>query len=426
MSKSKLNILFDATVLVDGYMDCHARTGMYFVAENLLDEMLCRDDINVVLMTFPSKSAGLYKIKPQNATILDDESFLSRIVFSLLYGIKRRRREVFSLTPLRKALSLIELILENGYETYYSKFIFRRYKKWINSNEVVYFSPTTDAPKYLYHEQKVKKFIVLLDAIPFKLKGYEKQRNNRWICYFLNKDFYYFAISESTKKDFCEIYPSINPEHIQVIYLAAKKTFCPQMEEKKKELTKSKYGIPLEKRYVFSLCTLEPRKNLIRAVKSFIRFAEKNSVGDMIFALGGPAWKDFEKQLENDADISGLYSKYVVWIGYVDDDDLPVLYSNAEWFVYTSQYEGFGLPPLEAMQCGCPVITSNNSSLPEVVGDAGIMIDWDSEDQHIKAYEEYYFDEQLRKDNAQKGLQRSKSFSWRKAIDEMLRRMSNE
>ena len=198
------------------------------------------------------------------------------------------------------------------------------------------------------------------------------------------------------------------------------------MEEKKKELTKSKYGIPLEKRYVFSLCTLEPRKNLIRAVKSFIRFAEKNSVGDMIFALGGPAWKDFEKQLESDADISGLYSKYVVWIGYVDDDDLPVLYSNAEWFVYTSQYEGFGLPPLEAMQCGCPVITSNNSSLPEVVGDAGIMIDWDSDDQHIKAYEEYYFDERLRKDNIRKGLQRSKSFSWTKTIDEMLRRMFNE
>lgn len=63
----------------------------------------------------------------------------------------------------------------------------------------------------------------------------------------------------------------------------------------------------------------------------------------------------------------------------------------AEWFVYTSQYEGFGLPPLEAIACGCPVIVSNNSSLPEVVGDSCIMIDYDSDEQHIEAYEKYYF-----------------------------------
>ena len=69
---------------------------------------------------------------------------------------------------------------------------------------------------------------------------------------------------------------------------------------------------------------------------------------------------------------------------YIDDEDLAPLYSGAEWFVFTSQYEGFGLPPLEAMACGCPVIASNNSSLPEVVGDAGIMIDWDSDEQHIR------------------------------------------
>ena len=87
---------------------------------------------------------------------------------------------------------------------------------------------------------------------------------------------------------------------------------------------------------------------------------------------------------------------------YTDDEDMEVLYSNAEWFVYTSQYEGFGMPPLETMACGTAVITSNNSSLPEVVGDAGIMIDWDSDEQHIKAYEKYYFDLDFRNTMAQK------------------------
>ena len=96
------------------------------------------------------------------------------------------------------------------------------------------------------------------------------------------------------------------------------------------------------------------------------------------------------------------------------------MYSGAEWFTYTSQYEGFGLPPLEAMSCGCPVITSNNSSLPEVVGDAGIMIDWDSDEQHIEAYEKYYFNRELRAEFAQKGLERAKQFSWEKCVDVMV------
>ena len=99
---------------------------------------------------------------------------------------------------------------------------------------------------------------------------------------------------------------------------------------------------------------------------------------------------------------------------------MPILYSNAEWFVYTSQYEGFGLPPLEAMQCGCPVITSNCSSLPEVVGDAAIMIDWNSDEQHIEAYEQYYFNENLRKENSLKGLKRAKLFSWEKTASKMI------
>jgi glycosyltransferase involved in cell wall biosynthesis len=107
-------------------------------------------------------------------------------------------------------------------------------------------------------------------------------------------------------------------------------------------------------------------------------------------------------------------------IGYVDDEDVPALYSGAEWFVYTSQYEGFGLPPLEAMSCSCPVITSNSSSLPEVVGDAGVMIDYDSDEQHIRAYENYYFNPQLRAEYSEKGLARAKLFSWKKCTDLMV------
>ena len=78
------------------------------------------------------------------------------------------------------------------------------------------------------------------------------------------------------------------------------------------------------------------------------------------------------------------------------------------------------------MSCGCPVITSNNSSLPEVVGDAGIMIDWDNEEEHVQAYEKYYFNPEIRNEYAQKGLERAKQFSWQKCTDEMVKVMKKE
>ena len=142
--------------------------------------------------------------------------------------------------------------------------------------------------------------------------------------------------------------------------------------------------------------------------------------------LGGGHWKSFIDSLAGIIGGFGDYKDKIIKIGYVDDEDLPALYSGAEWFTYTSMYEGFGLPPLEAMSCGCPVIVSNNSSLPEVVGDAGILIDWDSDQQHIEAYEKYYFNPQLRKMNREKGLARAKEFSWAKCVNTMVETMKRD
>ena len=147
---------------------------------------------------------------------------------------------------------------------------------------------------------------------------------------------------------------------------------------------------------------------------------KKNNIQDMIFVIGGAGWNELIEKLQKGIPNFDNYKHLLLKAGYVNDEDLAPLYSGAEWFVYTSQYEGFGLPPLEAMSCGCPVITSNNSSLPEVVGDAGIMIDWDSDEQHIQAYEKYYYDENYRKEMAQKGLERSKQFSWEKCANQMI------
>lgn len=226
---------------------------------------------------------------------------------------------------------------------------------------------------------------------------------------------YCFSNSDYTKKDFLKYCPWLDADKITTIPLATNLPYKPN-----KNLTstvRKKYNIPADKKYLFSLCSLEPRKNLIRAVKTFIQFIEKNKIDDLVFVLGGGAYEGFIERFEKEVPDFTKYKNKIIRAGYVDDEDMEVLYSNAEWFVYTSQYEGFGMPPLEAMACGTAVITSNNSSLPEVVGDAGIMIDWDSDEQHVAAYEKYYFDKKFRDKMAKKGLERSKQFSWEKAAE---------
>jgi glycosyltransferase involved in cell wall biosynthesis len=110
----------------------------------------------------------------------------------------------------------------------------------------------------------------------------------------------------------------------------------------------------------------------------------------------------------------------VIFTGYIPDHDLSAIYSGALAFVYPSLYEGFGLPPLEAMQCGTPVITSNTSSLPEVVCDAGLMINPSSRDDLCQAMLNLINQNNLRMELSQKGIERAKQFSWTKCADQTI------
>ena len=136
---------------------------------------------------------------------------------------------------------------------------------------------------------------------------------------------------------------------------------------------------------------------------------------------------DFLKNLGKDfADFNKNYQKYIVKAGYISDEDLPCLYSNSEFFVYPSLYEGFGLPVLEAMKCGCPVITSNISSIPEVTGDAAILINPESDEQLIQAYKSLYYNKELKKELSLKGIERAKQFSWEKTVDTIINKMKEK
>jgi glycosyltransferase involved in cell wall biosynthesis len=114
-----------------------------------------------------------------------------------------------------------------------------------------------------------------------------------------------------------------------------------------------------------------------------------------------------------------LFNK-ITFTGFVDDDDLPALYTGAMAFVYMSLYEGFGLPPLEAMQCGTPVITSNTTSLPEVVGNAGITLDPKNNQNLVETFNKIYKNETLKAELSEKGLKRSQMFSWDKSTIQII------
>lgn len=415
----KKTLIFDASIISDNLSNFGSgRSGVYFAAYNILKNLIKTKQFNVFL----------YANNP------DCEGFCVFVEQNFGKGIKIYYGNKYA-TLLRK-FALIDKKLRENKHNIAKLFLNIFVRKPLNFFGSFVKIPKFDvavSPIYVFNKKihALEKYIILYDAIPVLFSDYYKTpRSNRhyWFNVLVkyiktDKTCKYFAISESTKKDFVRLL-NMNPDDIVVMPLAANDKFYPEKDDGKIKKICEKYNIPTDKKYVFSLCTLEPRKNLIRAVKTFIEFIKKNNIDDMVFVLGGAHWDKFIGKLESEIRDLGKYKDKIIRAGYIMDEDLAALYSGAQWFIYTSQYEGFGMPPLEAMKCGCPVITSNNSSLPEVVGDAGIMIDWDSDEQHIAAYEKYYTDEKYRKEMANKGLERAKMFSWEKTVDIIIKEIN--
>jgi glycosyltransferase involved in cell wall biosynthesis len=207
-----------------------------------------------------------------------------------------------------------------------------------------------------------------------------------------------------------------------VVHIASANNFIPlyNIEEISLVLKKYKTGFVPNGKYIFSFCSLEPRKNLLFTIKCFIAFLRKNNIRDLYFLLGGAAWPGYDDVYKKEIDnMDDQYKGKIIHLGYVDDDDVNILYSNSFFFVFLSKYEGFGMPVLEAMQAGTPVVTSNNSSLPEVAGDAALLVDCESEEQCIKAFETLYYNENTRSDCIKKGIERAKLFAWEKTLEKM-------
>lgn len=223
------------------------------------------------------------------------------------------------------------------------------------------------------------------------------------------------AISECTKGDFCAL-TRHDPARVHVTPLAADPATFQRVDDAAVlTASRAKYHIP-EGRYLLSVNTLQPRKNLEQCIRSFTRLVQAEKLDDLSLVLvGDRGWKTGEISAALRG--AGGLAERIVLTGYVPAQDLSALYSGALAFVYVSHYEGFGLPPLEAMQCGVPVIAADNSSLPEVVGDAGILVPATDGDALCDAMRSLYRDATLRASYAARALARARQFSWDRCAD---------
>lgn len=216
------------------------------------------------------------------------------------------------------------------------------------------------------------------------------------------------TISEYSRRAIIETY-HVDPERITVTPLAAPAHFAPVSDETELLRVRQTYGI--ERDYILTLGSIQPRKNLARLIRAFgmLRSRDSKKQAPQLVIAGKRGWL-YDETLR----VAGEHEagRDIVFTGYVQERDLPALYSAAACFVYPSYYEGFGLPVVEAMQCGTPVVAGNQTSLPEVVGDGGVLVDPFSERELAEAIARVIDNPDYRAELRVKGLERAKAFSW--------------
>lgn len=270
----------------------------------------------------------------------------------------------------------------------------------------------------LPHKKSCSYISTIHDLIPYILpetvgKGYLKRFITAMPQIVQNSDTI-ITVSEHSKKDLIKIF-NVEESKIKITSLAAEEYFKPLDKEKAKLLLKNKYNINFE--YILYVGGFSIRKNVRSLLIAFSRTLANLSKDYKVLILG--AVNDEHSYLVTLCDSLNISDK-VVFTGYIPYEDLPYFYNSASVFVYPSLYEGFGLPPLEAMSCRVPVITSNISSIPEVVGDTALLINpFDTEELKValeKVLENSVYGDEL----ARKGYERSKLFNWEKTALETL------
>ncbi len=220
------------------------------------------------------------------------------------------------------------------------------------------------------------------------------------------------AISEATRRDFLARFP-LQPEQITAIPLAADPAFAPQPPTVSAAL---RVHHPLPEQFVLYVGSNKPHKNLVRLVEAWAMVQAEVPAYTLVIA---GAWLPQHPEARQNAQVLGIADR-VCWLGPLPETDLPALYTAAEVFVFPSLYEGFGLPVIEAMACGTPVVCANTSSLPEVAGDAAVMFDPFHSESIAAALRKVLGDADLRTAMRRRSLAQAARFSWQETAQKTL------
>jgi glycosyltransferase involved in cell wall biosynthesis len=265
---------------------------------------------------------------------------------------------------------------------------------------------------------KIKKVLTIFDMISFLspkwYKPISRYRVQKLLSLSAKKACKIVTGSENSKKDIVRIL-GIQEEKIKVIYIGVDDEYKIINDQNKLNFVKTKYGI--SHRFILHVGSMNPRKNIPRLIEAYSKLSIQLLKEYQLVLVGEKSWRSDE--IFTKVERLGLKVR-VILAGFVEDDDLPLLMNAASLLAFPSLYEGFGIPPLEAMACGVPVVASKTSSIPEVVGDAALLFDPYNIEEMTASIYKVLTNEQLRDDLVKKGFERVKHFSWEKAAKNTL------
>jgi glycosyltransferase involved in cell wall biosynthesis len=421
----KKKIIYDVSVLVSGQVtgDIH-KTGLYRFSYEVLTELIRLDYFQIYLFDIFHREREVKKYIQVQFYQCERIIVYSPWYRSLVFPLGDLADKLRTVQNSNKSLLIrrfsgfvknILLLFEKS-----ARLVERKY--FINSRLIkafnkcnLYYSTYFPIPQIVRENPGIEKVYTVHDLIPIIHPDYFSSSFNEKILKEvidnIRSDDSVISVSESTKHDILNYRTDLKENKITVSLLGASEKFHKVTDPVIIEQTKSKYKINCEK-YLLSVCTIEPRKNISELLKAFKWLLENISGFNLkLVLIGSRGWSN-SKLFD---DIEGINLKFnypITLTGFVPDEDLPALYSGAHIFAYPSLYEGFGLPVLEAMQCGLPVITSNVSSLPEVVGDAGLLIEPSDSLALADAILSLSNNDFLRKKFTEKSLARAKNYSW--------------
>lgn len=376
MSK-KLKVYVDAEVLVGSHFSGigHYTLGLLCGLDRIIEN---RDDIQIILLTYFRKIEQVKKFGFRN--------------------FKIRRSPV----PLRINNYLKIHDVKIPFDIFFGKglYFFPNYTTWpllfSKSISVIYDLSFEHFPEYVepnnqkFLSDNVKKTVVRSDEI--------------------------VTISKNSQKEIVDFY-KINKSRTHIIYPGIDQSVMFRWPKDEVEKIKAKCGIFGD--YILFVGNIEPRKNLKNLLLAYEKLDENIRKQYSLLLVGARGWLDNEIfEIIERLRINGNHIQQPY--GYVEDRDLPALYSGSSIFVYPSKYEGFGIPPLEAMACGAPVIASDNSSLPEAVGDAAVKVSANSINQLARAIEGVLNNKEKQKRLIERGFIQVDRYSWNKESQKLL------